>query len=217
MEAIPPRVAALQVCAGDEETTTDSSKGSRPTARCAKLFEDETEIHLFPPLSAGWARCGQEAKVPITGENAQRAVFGTIDIETGHRIHVARKRLCATDFQVMLRLIRENYASRKVALLLDGASSHTADDSQALAAQLDIMLIWLPPKCPQLNPVDRLWKCAKQKVCANRQYRTIAEQEDHFIAYLQSLSAHEALRKSGLLAKNFWLFRGRVHTVHPSV
>src|SRR5262249_43988593 len=21
---------------------------------CAKLFEDETEIHLFPPLSAGW-------------------------------------------------------------------------------------------------------------------------------------------------------------------
>lgn len=184
---------------------------------CVKLFEDETEIHLFPPLSAGWARCGQEAKVPITGENAQRAIFGTIDIETGHRIHVARKRLCATDFQVMLRLIRENYAGRKVALLLDGASSHTADDSQALAARFDIMLIWLPPKCPQLNPMDRLWKCAKQKVCANRQYRTIDEQEDRFIDYLQGLSAHEALRKSGLLAKNFWLFRGRVHTVYPSV
>ena len=65
--------------------------------------------------------------------------------------------------------------------------------------------------------MDRLWKCAKQKVCANREYRTIDEQEDRFIDYLQGLSSPEALRKAGLLAKNFWLFRGRVHTVHPRV
>jgi transposase len=177
---------------------------------CAKLFEDETEIHLFPPLSAGWARRGEEAKVPISGENAQRAIFGTIDIETGQRILVARKRLCAPAFQAVLRLIRESYGDRKVALLLDGASCHTAHDSKALAARLEITLIWLPPKCPQLNPVDRLWKCAKQKVCANRQYRSIDDQEDRFIDYLQALSGHEALRKAGLLSKNFWLFRGHV-------
>ena len=175
---------------------------------CAKLFEDETEIHLFPPLSAGWALCGQQARVPISGENAQRAIFGTIDIETGHRIFLVRRCLCAVDFQTLLRLIREGYCDRKVAILLDGASSHTAHDSKALAAQLDIMLIWLPPKCPQLNPLDRLWKCGKQKVCANRQYKSIDEQEDRFLDYLNGLSRHEALRKSGLLSKNYWLFRG---------
>jgi transposase len=177
---------------------------------CAKLFEDETEIHLFPPLSAGWARRGTEAKVPISGENAQRAIFGAIDIETGRRILVGRKRLCALDFQAVLRLVRESYGDREVALLLDGASSHTASDSKALAAQLDITLIWLPPKCPQLNPMDRLWKAAKQRVCANRQYKSIDDQEDRFIEYLHSLSAHEALRKAGLLSKDFWLFRGKL-------
>jgi hypothetical protein len=177
---------------------------------CAKLFEDETEIHLFPPLSAGWARRGEEAKVPISGENAQRAIFGTIDIETGRRILVARRRLCAPDFQVVLRLVRESYGDREVALLLDGASSHTAHDSKALAAQIGITLIWLPPKCPQLNPMDRLWKCAKQKVCVNRQYKSIDDQEDRFIDYLQGLSGHEALRKAGLLSKNCWLFRGKL-------
>src|SRR5262249_33433629 len=106
---------------------------------------DETEIHLFPPLSAGWARRGEEAKVPISGENAQRAIFGAIDIETGQRILVARKRLCAPDFQVVLRLIREGYGDRKGALLLDGASCHTAHDSKALAARLDITLICIGP------------------------------------------------------------------------
>jgi len=178
-------------------------------AGCAKLFEDETEIHLFPPLSAGWARCGEQAKVPISGENAQRAIFGTIDIETGRRLFVARRHLCAPDFQVVLRLIRDSYGDQKVALLLDGASCHTAHDSKSLAAQLDITLIWLPPKCSQLNPMDRLWKCAKQKVCANRQYRSIDDQEDRFIDYLETLSEHEALRKAGLLSKTFWLFRGK--------
>jgi transposase len=175
---------------------------------CAVLFEDETEIHLFPPLSAGWAPRGKEAEVPISGENAQRAIFGALDIKTGRRLLVARGCLCAPDFQAVLRLIRESYGAREVALLLDGASCHTAHDSKALAAQLGITLIWLPPRCPQLNPLDRLWKCAKQKVCANRQYRSIDEQEDRFIEYLRGLSAQEALRKAGLLSQNFWLFRG---------
>ena len=98
-------------------------------------------------------------------------------------------------------------AVRAVDIRSDGASCHTAHDSKALAAQLGITLIWLPPRCPQLNPLDRLWKCAKQKVCANRQYRSMDEQEDRFTDYLQSLSPQEALRKAGLLSKNFWLFR----------
>jgi hypothetical protein len=136
----------------------------------------------------------------------------SVELNTGHRILLARKRLCAVDFQTLLRLIREDYGDRKVAILLDGASSHTAHDSKALAAQLDIMLIWLPPKCPQLNPMDRLWKCAKQKVCPNRQYRSIDEQEDRFVDYLNGLSQHEALRESGLLSTNYWLFRGGTRT-----
>ena len=35
--------------------------------RSAKLAEDETDLRLFPPLRAGWARRGQEAPVPIRG------------------------------------------------------------------------------------------------------------------------------------------------------
>jgi transposase len=174
---------------------------------CAKLFEDETDILLFPPLRAGWALRGQEAEVPISGENAQRTIFGTIDIETGHRLLVAREHQCAIDFQVILRMIRQDYGDRKVALLLDGDSSHTANESKALAAQLDIELIWLPARCPQLNPMDRLWNCGKQKVCANRQYKSIDDQAKRFIDYLLGLSAHEALRKAGILSGNFWLFR----------
>lgn len=176
-------------------------------AGCAKLFEDETELLLFPPLRAGWFLRGKPAKVPISGENAKRSIFGTIDIETGHRIFVAREGICAVDFKALLPLIRQQYARRKVAVLLDGASRHTAGESEDRAAELDIELIWLPARCANINPMDRLWRWGKEKTCANKQHGSIDSQAQLFIAYLLSMSPQEALRKAGLLSKNFWLFR----------
>jgi transposase len=175
--------------------------------RCAKVFADETDLLLFPPLRAGWFLRGKPAKIPISGENAKRTVFGTIDVETGRRVLTARDGACAPDFQALLRLIRQAYGQQKVALLLDGASRHTAHESTALATELDIGLIWLPARCANINPMDRLWRWGKEKICANKQYLSIDYQAQFFIDYLLNLSAQEALKKAGILSGNFWLFR----------
>jgi transposase len=173
---------------------------------CARLFEDETDVLLFPPLRAGWFLRGKPAKVPISGKNAKRTVFGTIDVDTGRRILTAQQGACAIDFQAILRLIRGEYGDQKVALILDKASRHTADGSEEMAAELDIQLIWLPPRCTNVNPMDRLWRWAKDKICANRQHASIQYQADFFIEYLHGLSSQEALRKAGILSGQFWLF-----------
>jgi transposase len=176
-------------------------------AGCAKLFEDETDLLLFPPLRAGWFLRGKPATVPIGGENAKRVVFGTIDVDTGRRILVSRAAPCAIDFQVLLREVRRGYGKREVALLLDKASRHTAQTTTDLAAALDIEFIWLPRRSTNVNPMDRLWRWGKEKICANKQYLSIDHQAERFIEYLLDLSAQEALRKAGLLSGRFWLFR----------
>jgi len=174
---------------------------------CVKLFEDETDLLLFPPLRAGWFPRGKPAHVPISGENAKRTIFGTIDVETGHRIFVTREGACAVDFQVLLRMIRDEYGKKTVAVLLDKASRHTAEESEDLAAELDIDLIWLPPRCVNVNPMDRLWERGKDRVCANKQHLSIDAQAERFVNYLLSLSSEQALRSAGILSKRFWLFR----------
>jgi transposase len=176
-------------------------------ADCAKLFEDETDLLLFPPLRAGWFVRGKPAEVPISGENAKRTVFGNIDVETGQRILVSRDGTCAVDFQVILQLIRQRYGAKRVALLLDGASRHSAHESERLAADFEIELIYLPARASNINPMDRLWKWGKDKICANKQYLSIDYQADRFIEYLVALSPQEALRKAGILSGRFWLFR----------
>src|SRR5262249_45501468 len=74
-------------------------------ADCTKLFEDETDLLLYPPLRAGWFERGKQTKVSISGWNAKRTVFGTIDVETGRRVFVVRPGICAPDFHAILRVV----------------------------------------------------------------------------------------------------------------
>jgi hypothetical protein len=173
--------------------------------RWVKLFEDETDLLLFPPLRSAWGLRGQRLEVPISGFNARRVVFGTINIDTGHRLFLARPRQRGEDFRAFLPMIRRHYRGWHVALLLDEDPSHTAGGSQDLAAELGIKLIWLPKRCPELNGMDHLWGHGKDHGCANRQYSGIDEEVERFIEYLQGLSNRDALRQAGILSEEFWL------------
>jgi hypothetical protein len=169
------------------------------------LFEDETDLLLFPPLRACWARRGQSAEVPLSGRNARRVVFGTVHADTGHRLLLPRAHQRGDDFRAFLRVIAAHYRGWEVWLLLDEDSSHTAHESQRLARELASGLLWLPKRCPELNALDHLWGHAKSKVCANHQDPTIESLVHRFIRYIQSLSNEETLRKAGIMSDDFWL------------
>ena len=169
------------------------------------LFEDETDLLLFPPLQGGWAVRGEALEVPISGHNARRTLFGTIHLRSGHRLMVAQQRQRAAEFQAFLDIIRWHYRSWHVVMLLDEDTSHTAAETQELAEDLQIELLWLPNRTPELNAMDQLWRRCKQTISGNRQYDTIDNHVDHFVDYVLHLSTQDALRKAGLLSPDFWL------------
>lgn len=169
------------------------------------MAEDETDLLLFPPLRGAWGKRGQSTQVLISGRNARRVVFGALNLKTGQRVFDVSERHRQEDFQAFLDLVRWHYRSWHVALLLDEDSRHTAPDSQLLAEELDMELLWLPKRTPKLNPLDHLWGHAKSKVSANIQRQTIEEHVDRFLLYLEGLSSQEALLLAGVLSDDFWL------------
>jgi transposase len=173
------------------------------------LAQDETDLLLLPPVRAGWARRGQPAPVPLSGQNARRTVFGSLNLRTGHALFLAQRHKRAANFQAFLKLIHGHYRGWPVALLLDENSCHTAQSSLRLAHTLGIQLVWLPKRSPHLNPVEHLWREAKAVICANFQDASLDRQVSCFINYLQSLPTPQRLRKAGVLSKNFWLRRVR--------
>jgi transposase len=173
--------------------------------RSVVLCEDETDLLLFLPLRACWAKRGQQASVALTGANARRVVFGTLNLQTGHRVFVVRARQRGEDFRAFLSTLHRRYRGWQVVLLLDADSAHTAGASQQVAAQLGMELLLLPTRCPELNPLEALWRSGKQTICANRQSPTIDEVVERFLVYLYWLSPQETRRKAGLLSKHCWL------------
>jgi hypothetical protein len=171
--------------------------------RSVVLAEDETDLLLFPPLRAGWAPRGQPLAVRLSGAKARRVVFGALNLRTGTRLLLPRLRGRSGDFQAFLAEVRRCYRGWHVALLLDEDPGHTARASQRAAEGMT--LLWLPKRCPELNPLETLWGQAKDVICANRQYRSIEEQVDRFLDYLHGWSDDEALHTSGVFSQRFWL------------
>jgi hypothetical protein len=169
------------------------------------LMEDETILRLFPVLRRAWSLRGEQAVVPITGRNAKRVLFATINLRTGHRICLCGTNMRQENFHALLREVRRRYKEHSVWMLLDEAPCHLAAQSQRLAALLDIHLVWLPKQCSELNAMDHLWKLVKGQISANWQWSTVDEHADHAERWVLGLSDRQALRKAGVLSENFWL------------
>lgn len=174
-------------------------------AHAVLLFQDETVLRLFPVLRRAWALRGEQAKIGITGRNAKRVLFGTINLRTGHRILQRSPNMQQEHFQAFLCLLRRSYPGRQIWLLLDEAPCHIAAKSQAMAAQLGIVLIWLPKQCSELNAMDQLWRELKNNISANYQYADIDEHAAFAEDWVISLTRTEALRKASILSDDFWL------------
>ena len=169
------------------------------------LAADETILRLFPPLRMAWAFVGEQAVVPISGYNARRVLYGAINVRTGHRVPHRGQSMRQGEFHAFLRELRRAYRGRRIWLLLDRHGSHAAAGSARLAAGLGVELLFLPRQCPELNPMDHLWREAKRTVSANRQFDSIDEHARAADDWLLRLSPRQALRKAGILSKNFWL------------
>jgi transposase len=177
-------------------------------ARARLLLFDETALRLWPPLRAAWARVGQQAAVPVSGRNAQRSLYCALNLRSGRRITLGRPRQRQGDFQAFLRRLRRGAGAHDpLYLVLDHHSSHKAAASLRLAQELRIELVWLPKQCPNLNPVEHLWRELKGRLAANRQFDTIDDELRDAEAWLQDLTPPETFRKAGLCSPTFWLHK----------
>jgi hypothetical protein len=98
------------------------------------LFEDETDLLLFPPLRAAWSLRGQDAAVPVSGANAKRVVFGTLNIHTGSRLFLEHRNQRAENFQAFLEMVHWHYrgwhvAMRYCQILCSGKPNQAASSS----------------------------------------------------------------------------------------
>lgn len=174
--------------------------------RTVCLFIDSTIFNAIPPLRAMWAPIGEQAEVPILGQHHEKRILtGVLNIQTGSYFQYSSEAYNQDTFQLILQLIRRRWRGWRIVLFLDKISAQRALRSRRLAQDLGIQLRWLPTACPELNPVDHLWRHLKKDILANEPLPDLKTTLKHACAYLDDLSPRERLRKAGILSGHFWL------------
>ena len=88
-------------------------------------------------------------------------------------------------FKVFLEALRQKYG--RVAFVTDNAKSHKSQLIQEYLESTngDVVLIYLPPYTPQLNPIEIQWRMIKARLAA-RYFATNDEMEDSIIRLVES-------------------------------
>ena len=102
----------------------------------------------------------------------------------------------STMFKAYPEALRQKYG--KVAFVTDNAASHKSHliKKYLKDAGGDVVLIYLPPYTPQLNPIEIQWRMIKVRLAA-RYYQTEDEMEDSIIRLVESGEV-QPVRISGL-------------------
>jgi transposase len=139
------------------------------------IYQDEMEIHRHPTLAQMWARVGRQPQVPAPGKNEKQVVYGGVNYKTGKLIYTLAATKCGASFLLFLMAMVKSYAGQKIVLVFDYGRFHTTKTVLAwLAAHRDqIEIYWLPPYCPSLNLIERLWGHLKRTILANVLYASL--------------------------------------------
>ena len=124
-------------------------------------------------------------------------VYGAVAPTTGERFFLELPYLNADRFQLFIDAFAQAFPDSLNILLLDNSGAHTA---QCVRWPENVRYVWLPPYCPELSPIERVWRDVKDDV-AWRQFPALDVQQnevgDLLCAYeataLQSLTGYAYL------------------------
>jgi len=131
-------------------------------------------------------------------------VLGAWNAITRELIHVANTTVVNTE--TMCELLRKIAAQDLVGpltLVLDNARYQRNAVVQALAAELNITLLYLPSYSPNLNLIERLWKFLKRRALYGHYHPTFAEFRAAIEEHVAQLSTTHRTSLESLMTLNF--------------
>jgi putative transposase len=109
-------------------------------------------------------------------------VYGAVEPTTGDRFFLELPYLNAENFQIFVDLFAQAFPDSLNLLLLDNSGAHTA---QRLTLPENVRLVFLPPYCPELTPIERVWRDLKDAL-AWLQFPTLEAQQDYLATLLRA-------------------------------
>src|ERR1700755_2616670 len=162
------------------------------------LLADDARVAQKNKIPRRWAKRGTRPSAPRDQRTASTYIFGAVCPKEGKGAALIMPACNTEAMNLHLAEIAATVAPAAHAILLvDQAGWHL---STRLLVPANITIIVLPPKCPELNPVENVWQFMRDKWLSNRIFKSYDDLVDHCCAAWNKLVDHSP-------GKGKWLYR----------
>ena len=140
-------------------------------------FQDEARIGQKNKITRRWARRGTRPSAPHDQRTRSAYIFGAICPKLGKAAALVMP-WCDTHAmtQHLAEIARHVDLDAHAVLIMDQAGWHMSNN---LVVPENITILPLPPKSPELNPVENLWHFMRDNWLSNRVFKSYDDIVDH--------------------------------------
>jgi transposase len=137
---------------------------ARRGRRLRIMFADEARFGRMNRPRPCWAPPSTRPKVAAQLIREYIYLYGAVTPQDGICVYLIMPTSNTACFQVFLDALSRRFARQHILLVLDGAPNHR---SGQLVVPKNIILLFLPPYSPELNPKENLWDEIREKIFKN--------------------------------------------------
>jgi hypothetical protein len=147
--------------------------------------QDESRVGLLTVRRRRLTACGVQPVGLIQHTFAWFCIYGPVAPTTGERFSLELPYLNADTSPLFVDAFAQAFPASFTILLLDNSGAHTA---QRIRWPAHVQPVWLPPYCPELNPIERVWRDVKDDL-AWQQFVDLEAQQVYVGDLLQAYDA----------------------------
>lgn len=133
------------------------------------FFIDSVHPTMATKISSGWIRTGQDKPIETTASRTRINLTGAINLNNMEVITKQYDTINGGSTVDFFQEIETAYSNApKIHIILDGSGYHRSKEVSHWAEMHKIVLHFLPPYSPNLNPIERLWKVMNEHARNNR-------------------------------------------------
>lgn len=143
------------------------------------LFADSAHPTMATKIVCGWIRKGKDKPIAQIASRTRVNIMGAIELSTMHVVSSHPEFVNGETTVDFLRELKSAYPNApKIHFILDQSGYHRSQLVRDFAEKESIVLHYLPPYSPNLNPIERLWKVMNEEVRNNRVFKSAKEFRD---------------------------------------
>lgn len=124
-------------------------------------LQDETRLGYRTESGRKITRAGVKPKQILQWHYSYYYIYGLVDPLKGRSFFYEFSHFNSDCLGIFLAQFSQEYQNEVHVIQLDNAPVHTA---KKLIIPDNIILLFQPPYCPELNPIERVWQYIKQKL-----------------------------------------------------